>query len=456
MATVSQLETQIRELRNQLEVSNRQLRSMREQIDRMSSVQYDALRRQYDSLLSQKVRENEKEYEKQLSRLRDEMAELDRRRVKEIHKALEEARKEQARLLKQLEDKNRELQAIIERMQKRQQHHEQVSSDYAVSMISRAQGAVSRASGYPHEFFFPNQFAIIREHLDKASELIEKQMYEAAAATADAARVEMELLLVKTQQQMDEWEELFSLYHESVRRLKQHLDRLLHIQLNTEAGTFTMNESEINFWSQGIFTELQAQITAAYRMIEEIEAVGITEYLKRQSPITIYRLNRTLNETEQMEFRMEAVDRCVCSERRMSDRRYVLAQMIIEVLERFGYIPEPGTGFFRMQGAEDPKERYDILYCLRGVDELCISLVPVRTNGVCSGVRCFVKWTVRSVPDPMVVRQLSGTIQSRIMSVVQNLPIQIILDMPEGKFEEMISRISQTPDPDILFEAIRH
>ena len=56
----------------------------------------------------------------------------------------------------------------------------------------------------------------------------------------------------------------------------------------------------------------------------------------------------------------------------------------------------------------------------------------------------------------MVVRQLSGTIQSRIMSVVQNLPIQIILDMPEGKFEEMISRISQTPDPDILFEAIRH
>ena len=205
---------------------------MREQIDRMSSVQYDALRRQYDSLLSQKVRENEKEYEKQLSRLRDEMAELDRRRVKEIHKALEEARKEQARLLKQLEDKNRELQAIIERMQKRQQQHEQVSSDYAVSMISRAQGAVSRASGYPHEFFFPNQFAIIREHLDKASELIEKQMYEAAAATADAARVEMELLLVKTQQQMDEWEELFSLYRESVRRLKQHLDRLLHIQLN--------------------------------------------------------------------------------------------------------------------------------------------------------------------------------------------------------------------------------
>ena len=59
-------------------------------------------------------------------------------------------------------------------------------------------------------------------------------------------------------------------------------------------------------------------------------------------------------------------------------------------------------------------------------------------------------------PDPMVVRQLSGTIQSRITSVVQNLPIQIILDMPEGKFEEMISRISQTPDPDILFEAIRH
>ena len=54
------------------------------------------------------------------------------------------------------------------------------------------------------------------------------------AATADAARVEMELLLVKTQQQMDEWEELFSLYRESVRRLKQHLDRLLHIQLNTE------------------------------------------------------------------------------------------------------------------------------------------------------------------------------------------------------------------------------
>ena len=455
MATVRQLERQIRELRKQLEASNRQLRQTREQINRINTDRYDDLNRRYQNLLAQKVRQNEQEYERQLNRLRDEMAALDRSRMQEIHRILEQARREQARLLKKLEEKNRELQDIIRRVQEREQERTQISSDSANTVILSAKETAGRASLFPHEFFFPNQFAVIQEHLDSASRLAGKQMYEAASATAEAARAEIELLIIKTRQKMDEWEELFTLYCESVRRLKKRLDDLSNIRLTTAAGTFTMNSAEIDFWSRGIFSDLQTQIMEAWRTIEEIEAAGIAEYLKKQSPMTMFMLNRTLNETEQMEFRMEAVDRCVRSERRMSDERYMIGQRIISVLEHYGYIPEEETGFLQKEEGEDPKDRYEILYCEREMDDLCISLVPVRSDGICRGVRCFVKWTIRSAPDPEVIRQISNVIHDRITRAIRNLSVQIVMNMPDGQFETMVGRISQTPNPDILYEVLR-
>lgn len=456
MATVGQLETQIRDLRHQLEQSNQKLRDMRREIDRINSVQYEKLRREYDRLLDQKVQQNAREYESELNRLRDEMVELDRKRVEETHKALEQAKKQQDRLLKQLEEKNRELENIIKRIQEREQRHEQTSSNLAAQMIDNAGREARRANGFPHEFFFPSQFAIIREHLDRASDLVSRHMYEAAFATADAARVEIELLLVKTKQKMDEWEELFALYRETIRRLKKSLDELTNITLNTEAGSFRMSPGEIDFWSQGLYSSLRKQITDAYRTIEEIDEAGIVGYLKRQSPMTLFMLNRTLSEAEQMEIRMEAVDRCVRSERRLSDARYVTGQTIMSILETFGYIPVKDPGFREKNGKEDPSDLYQIQYLHGGMDQLQIAVIPERRDGICTGVRCLVKWTVKSVPDPNIVNRISNTIRSRISGNLPDLPVQIVSNMNSGQVEALIGQVSQTPNPELLYETLRN
>lgn len=457
MATIRQLENQVRELRRQLEESDQRLRNMRNEINRINSVQYEKLRREYDRLLEQKTRQNALEYEARLRQLQEEMAELNRKRAEAVRQALEQAQREQSSILNQLEEKNYELQATVERMQKTEREHTQVSASFSESMIRDAQEASKETSRVPHEFFFPHQFCIIQEHLNNASKLAGRQMFEAAAATADAARVEIELLRVKTDQKLSEWKELFDLYCEVVSRLHEGLESLLNTRLQTEAGLFSMDSGELDFWSQGLFTGLREQIMEAYRTVEEIEAVGINEYLKHQTPITLFRLNQTLNKAMEMETRLEAVACCVRSERTFSDARYMAGQRIIDLLEAHGYTYPVEAGFLKKNGEENPGDCYEILYVKGEVDELRISLIPVRRDGVCTGTRCLVRWTVRSVPDSVVVDLASEAIRDRLEGELgkQKIQIQIVSRVQDQRITTMVDDLRRLPDPNLLFERLR-
>lgn len=456
MATIRQLEDQIRDLRRQLEESDRSLRNMRAEINGINTRRYEELRREYDRLLEQKTRQNALKYEQDLQRLQAEMAELDRRREQEVHQAIQTARREQSVLLGQLEEKNRELQNIVREIREKEQRQDRVSSSYSDKMIREAEDARRQASQLPHEFFFPQQFSIIQEHLARASELAERKMYEASAATADAARVEIELLLVKTIQKIAEWRELFDLYCEVVRRLHERLDSLRNIRLQTEAGLYSMVPKELDFWSQNLFSPISRQILDAYRTIDEIETSGINEYLKHQSSMTLFKLNRTLNEAEEIEIRLEAVDRCVRSERTFSDSRFMTGQRIIELLEDYGYIDPVEAGFLKNDGREDPRDCYEILYKVGELDELRISIVPVRRDGVCVENRFFVKWTVKSTPDPEVIEGVSEAIRVRIAAVLGEEHVQIVSREKEEKVNAIIEGLRRSPDPNMLFERLRH
>lgn len=455
MATIRQLENQVRELRRQLEESDQRLRNMRNDINRINSVQYENLRREYDRLLEQKTKQHALEYQSRLQQLHGEMAELNRKRAVEVRRALEQARREQKDILSQLEEKNRELQTIVHRVQEREREHTRVSASFSESMIRGAEEAARETSRVPHEFFFPHQFSIIQEHLSRASELAGRQMFEAAAATADAARVEIELLRVKTDHKISEWKELFDQYCEVVTRLHERLVSLVNIRLQTEAGVFSMDCGELDFWSQEMFTGLREQITDAYRTVEEIEAVGINEYLKHQTPMTLFRLNRTLNEAMEMETRLEAVECCVRSERTFSDARYMAGQRIIDLLKGHGYTYPVEAGFLKKNGEENPGDCYEILYVKGKMDELRISLIPVRMDGVCTGTRCLVRWTVRSVPDPVVVDRVSEVIRERIAGELTELPIQAVSREKDMRVRAIVDDLRRSPDPNLLFEKLR-
>lgn len=455
MATTRQLENQIRKLQNQLEESDRNLRNIQHEISRVNTNQYESLRREYDRLLEQKTKQNAQKYEQSLQHLREEMAMLEIQRGKEIRDAIEMARNEQRVLLEQLEEKNRELLKIVEEAKARELQQIQGASSFSERMICEAEGAKKRVLQLPHEFFFPRQFSIIQEHLTRATELAGRRMYEAAAATADAARVEIELLSVKTIQKITEWKELFDLYCDVVKRLHERLDLLLNIRLQTEAGIFSMNQEEIDFWSQGYFSPLRNKISDAYRTVEEIEEIGIDKYLKRQPPMTLFKLNKTLSEAEELEIRMEAVERCVRNERIFSDARFMAGQRIIDLLEEYGYANPEEAGFLKKNGREDPGDCYEIRYRVGKTDELKISIIPVRRDGVCTGNRVLVKWTIKSVPDPEIIEGASETIKARIATELGEEQIQIVSRETDEKIRATVEAMRRCPDPNLLFEKLR-
>ena len=456
MATTSQLENQIRELRSQLAESDRKLRNLRAEIDENNTRQYEELRCKYNKLLEKKTKENSIKYEQELQCLRMEMFELNKQREKAVHQAIQTARRDQSIYLKKLEEKNLELKKIVKELQENEQRQNQVSSSYSKRMINEANYAMENAAELPHDFFFPQQFSIIQEHLTRAYELAEKKMYEASAATADAARVEIELLLVKTIQKIGEWKELFELYCEVVRRLYERMDSLINIRLQTEAGLFPMNTRELDFWSQGLFSLLYIKIKDAYETVKSIEAEGINEYLKHQSPMTLLKLNRNLNEVEEMEIRLEAVDQCIRSERSFSDARFITGHRIIDLLGKYGYTNPEKAGFLRINGKEDPRDCYEILYRVRKLDELRITIIPVRKDGVCVRNRVLVKWSVKSTPDSGLVIGVSETIKKRIAALLEEDQVQIVSQEKNERVNVIVEDLRKSPDPNLLFERLRH
>ena len=121
MATTSQLENQIRELRSQLAESDRKLRNLRAEIDENNTRQYEELRCKYNKLLEKKTKENSIKYEQELQCLRMEMFELNKQREKAVHQAIQTARRDQSIYLKKLEEKNLELKKIVKELQENEQ-----------------------------------------------------------------------------------------------------------------------------------------------------------------------------------------------------------------------------------------------------------------------------------------------------------------------------------------------
>ena len=99
MATTSQLENQIRELRSQLAESDRKLRNLRAEIDENNTRQYEELRCKYNKLLEKKTKENSIKYEQELQCLRMEMFELNKQSEKAVHQAIQTARRDLRELL---------------------------------------------------------------------------------------------------------------------------------------------------------------------------------------------------------------------------------------------------------------------------------------------------------------------------------------------------------------------
>lgn len=371
-------------------------------------------------------RQQEEQNEAQLRQMRQEVSQIDARQVqrvramqeeigRELHQQMEQLRREDAaaqaerrRLLDELAQVERELKEELEEIRRQERRREEVSRETAERFCQEAEGQEKAAAETPHEFFCPGQLEIFREHLEAARTMLKSGMYDAAAASADAAAAELEILRINVREQQREWMEMFQTYRLLAGELYRTLEQFEREELETVCGRFRLKSVERDYWSQERYGEVRDAVLAAWETVRELEdAVSTEAFLRSGRGVKGFQLTRQISALHRLSERLLAVMLCIRSERIYSDQRYVWGQEAAEQLEAAGYQVLDA----RFHGEpEESIDCYEVTAAMGG-DLVTITFAPRREDGVTVENVCLLTLDARVVPNPVLIQARAEEIQ---------------------------------------------
>lgn len=384
-------------------------------------------------------REQQEQNEAQLRRMRQEVEQMDARQVqrvremqeeigRELHDQMEQLRREDARaqaerqrLLDELAQVERELKEELEEIRLQERQREEVSRETAERFYQEAEAQAEAASETAHAFFCPGQLEIFREHLEAARTMLRTGMYDAAAASADAAAAELEILRINVREQQREWLEMFQAYRILAGELYGTLERFEQETLETVCGRFRLKPVERDYWSQERYAEVRDAVLASWETVRELDAAGSVEaYLRGGKGVKGFQLTRQISALHRLSERLLAAMLCIRSERTYSDQRYMWGQDAAERLETAGY--QVLDARFRGE-PEESIDCYEVTAAM-GDDLVTVTFAPRREDGVTVENVCLLTLDARVVPNPVLIQARAEEIQGYLRELHPGLRVE--------------------------------
>ncbi|MBR0281854.1 MAG: hypothetical protein IJQ81_09705 [Oscillibacter sp.] len=445
MATVAQLNRRIRELETELQRLNGRQDSVRQRMEREARERIQGIRQEMAQSLNRlDVRNRER-----VEALRGELSREMRRSLEEIRRRDAQTQRERQELLRKLSDVNEELRRELDDMRRQEVRRNQLGGAMAKEAEEKARARASRVALLPHEFFCPGQLDVFREHLRFARTMMERRMFDAATAVADAALSELEILEINVREAQREWEELYHVYSSIIQELYDRLSQFQEERLRTVCGSFSLKEADWEYWSGGEFRKVRDDILNAHKLIGDIEHCGgVTAYLNSGQAVREFQFSRQITSLYRMEERLQAVTQAIREERSLSDERFQMGRTVAESLRAVGY--QIVSCRFRGQPTEEPLESYDVTATANNLDRVTITFCPVRQHGVAVRNVCLIRTDLQSVSNAWIARKQAKEIQDILAGQFPDLRTDICpMEMDSAVLEE---RYKRPPDIPALYK----
>lgn len=402
--------------------TRRRIRQLQAQIDSLNAEQ-DELRRRMtrDSQermwqMTEELRCIDASSVGRIRQMREEIAAEMQRNVDAIRRAGQQSQERRTRLFEQLQRTSRELQEEADRLRQEQTRRQEAGRGTAERLIQRARAQAGTVEAEPHNFFCPNQFEVLQEHLASAVRMLEMGLYDAASAMADAAWTELELLGIQVRERQWEWEQIYQIYDVIATGLYRAMTAFEAEAIQTPLGAFILEDEDRAYWSREQYQPIRNKVAEAYRLVEDIRAAGsVTAYLRSHTALRGFALNNQVNGLRRLNEQLTAATLCIRSELTYSDQRCQMAERMSVLLGAMGY--QVRESKFRGE-PEDLLDCYDLTVTINGIDMMTLTFVPQREDGVVVRNICIVAPNVKTLPNPELVR---GEAQALIGAVQQEL-----------------------------------
>ena len=377
--------------------------------------------------------------------LKLDMQSIQQKELEAVKKQVDSMNKKREKLLKQMENLRAELQKELKNLIDQKEQEEQVQKKLYGELAMQANLSLKDLEKRPHEFFFPGELAIIKQRISKIQNALKHKMYQAASSMVLSAETEAELLKIKTERELLEWNEMFSEYKLLVRSLSLMLKIYSDYPLETPSGVHKLSEEELNFWSKGVYGQMAKSIKQMERSLEVMEQADMNEYLKTQAAPKGFAFRKLLRDLEEMEVSLQAVMEGIGAECYFSDERSEDAKHMREMMKENGYICTD-LGYAVSEEKPDLMDSYEMVFCLNAHDKIFSRIIPVREHGIAVGNRCILWIEMNTIPEMALIRDLMQLNCERMKEVVK-IPVVVA----DQVCEEPVSQEQQwKKQPNIL------
>jgi hypothetical protein len=451
----------MRQLEQMIAEQERQNQRIHAQITEQTQKQLQQIQQQTLAAYQRRLDETTEAYAKRIRQFQETVMRQHNAQLEQLQQEADAINRKTQKLLKELEDCNRELREELEKLRNEASSRDALSQQLAKDAQVQADEARRLANETPHEFFFPQEFEIIASHIQDIPSLIEMGMYQAAISDAGCLALEFNLLRAKVSHAFSEWMQAFEEYRALVDLLYRRLTEFEKQQIQTSAGTFSMKPRELDFWSCGSYSALSEKIAAAYNTYCNMDREKIMAYLEGQAGTNRNAIYDLITEGKKWQDHLTAVMNCILSERLFSDQRVVVAQDAQELLQQMNFQAElscflppdenkPSQPWYIAPADEDPINSFDLsMTSVSSPNRIKLHIVPRRSYGLTVSNLYYLTVDLVSDTSPATERRVANEVLALLQPLLQELQvdasIQYIPSLEEP--DRVIRMAEQTMSP---------
>lgn len=447
----------IQQMEQEISTLRRQQAQMRQQIQQNGTERIRRLEQQYQEQFQRHARETEAAYAQRLQHMQTQLLQAYNAQLRDLQEFDEQCHRKREMQLAELHKANEDLRQQLHNIQERGENTERGQRNEADQLIEQARQTVQKAQQTNHQFFCPDQLAVIQRQLTRSVEMYGRGMYSVAAASALSAMTEMELLILTVHQKEEEWLQLFNSYVAIVSRVAGQLQSMQEEHYETlwtrreERPGHDLTEASRNFWSSGQYESLGRQITLMSEQIRHAQQVGIHAFLREGGAQRAAQLVTAIRDARVVEDHLAAVITSIRNELTFSDERYVFGQLLADTLYHHDYqILQEGFQLGE-DGREQPMESYEVKAALSDGVQLDVTIAPCRENGVVMYNRFFVTATLPNLRDLLSIQEMTQTWQQRFTTLLMTAgcdATQLIVRSNSAEIAPLLDDLaSRRPDP---------
>lgn len=149
---------------------------------------------------------------------------------------------------------------------------------------------------YNHKKFFPSEFTKVTKRLDMAINNFNQGLVEGGMQFAQEAYIEFSELKVSLDEKTSEWQALYHLVNDQLHSLQKIILNGSSVQALGINGEYLEEFIDINFWSDGKYTELTIDINEIFAYLNDMKQAINFDYLMNLSTRIIPSLEKDFNE----------------------------------------------------------------------------------------------------------------------------------------------------------------